>query len=237
MKSALKWTAIFIFGIFGGVFGAQILWPYFVEKPLFLQYRLEQNPAPVIEKKEIYIQENTALQEIVRKVEKSVVNIEIKTKKGKIETTGLISASDGTILAISQNIPPAFSQITVNGDEFSAPATILKQDKNLSLLKIKKDNLPTVSFSETENINLGERAFYLTKLFDENTKKPIFSVNAGFVSKIYPNVIYTNMYGQKEEIGSPLFNIKGELLGIIFLDKSGKVEAIPISAIKTFLGL
>jgi hypothetical protein len=84
IKNAFKILAIFILGIFGGIFGSEILWPYFVERPLFLEYRLEPRPVYLTQKKEIRIQENVALQGAIEKVEKSVVGIETKTKKGKV---------------------------------------------------------------------------------------------------------------------------------------------------------
>ena len=67
---------IFFFGIAGGIFGSQIVWPLFVERPLFYQYRLNQAPTYINETKEIVVQENTALTEAIEKVKKAVVGIQ-----------------------------------------------------------------------------------------------------------------------------------------------------------------
>lgn len=90
----------------GGIFADQILWPYFIERPLFYKYRLEQAPVYVNETKEITIQENTALQEAIKKLDKVVVAIRAKTPAGKItEGSGVIVTNDGLILSLNSLIP------------------------------------------------------------------------------------------------------------------------------------
>ena len=79
-KKLLIIIGVFIVGIVGGIFADQILWPYFVEKPLFYEYGLEKNPVYLTETKQIYIQENTALVDAIEKVEKTVIGIKTKTK-------------------------------------------------------------------------------------------------------------------------------------------------------------
>jgi hypothetical protein len=59
-KNIFKIIIVFLIGAVGGIFSEQILWPYFIERPLFLEYSLEQNPVYITETKEITIQENTA---------------------------------------------------------------------------------------------------------------------------------------------------------------------------------
>ena len=84
LKNILKLVAIFIIGIVGGIFADQILWPYFVEKPLFLKYHLKEVPLNVTEVKQVFIQENTALENAVEKVSKSVVGIGLESKTKKL---------------------------------------------------------------------------------------------------------------------------------------------------------
>jgi len=83
LKNIFKILAIFIIGMVGGIFADQIFWPYFVERPLFYQYRLEQSPVYVTERKEVYIQENVVLKNAIEKVEKVVVGVRTETKAGK----------------------------------------------------------------------------------------------------------------------------------------------------------
>lgn len=106
LKKVFKIVAVFIIGMVGGIFADQIFWPYFVERPLFYQYRLEKAPIYVAERKEVFIQENIALTDSIEKVEKSVVGITAKSKTGKIlEGSALILTSDGLILTLADLAP------------------------------------------------------------------------------------------------------------------------------------
>lgn len=238
LKDFLKILFLFFFGIFGGIFGSQILWPYFVERPLFFEYRLEQRPVHITQNitKEIKIQENVALQEAIEKIEKSVLAIQSKTKKGKIlEGSGVIVFREGLIITLADLVPEG-SKTTVffDGQEFSAE--ILKRDKkeNLALLKIEKGDLQPVSFGDFEKIRLGQRIFLIGFIFKGKTQKKV--VNEGILKYFDQNSIETNIFENSSLIGSPLFDIEGNLIGLNFVEE-GKIFAISISKIKPFLGL
>ena len=105
-KILLEILVIFIIGICGGIFADQILWPYFVEKPLFHQYRLEQSPVYITERKEFIIQENVALQNAIEKVANTVIGVRTKTATGKVlEGSGLILTSDGLLVTLADLVP------------------------------------------------------------------------------------------------------------------------------------
>ena len=102
-KNILKIVGFFVIGMVGGIFADQIFWPYFIERPLFHEYRLEQSPVYVTERKEVTIQENTALREAIEKVEKTVVGVKTQTKAGKLlEGSGLIVTSDGLVVTLAE---------------------------------------------------------------------------------------------------------------------------------------
>lgn len=241
MKWVLKVLAIFILGIFGGIFANQILWPYFIERPLFYQYRLEQSPVYVTEKKEVTITENIALQNAIEKVEKTIIGVQTKTKTGKILAgSGLILTSDGLVVTLADLVPqggnPSFF---VDGEITSFQ--ILKRDlkENLALIKIEKTNLPTVGFANFEKLKLGERVFLVGMAQPPNggwVASPGLVVNEGIVKSFDENSIQTNIFEKIRLQGSPLFNIEGEVLGLNTIDSEGKIITIPISKIKSFSG-
>jgi len=236
LKGIFKILAIFVVGIFGGIFGSQILWPYFVERPLFLEYRLEQRPIYLTEKKETRIQENVALQEAIEKVKSSVSGIQTKTKKGKIlEGSGLILTTDGLILTLAELVPED-STSTVFLENENVSTQVLKRDikQNLALLKIERGKLPTVSFGDFEKMKLGQRVFLVGIVFLE--KKPQKIVNEGILSYFDQNLIETNIFEKENLIGSSLFNIEGNFLGLNFLDEDGKIVSIPAKKIREFAG-
>jgi len=234
LKEVFKVLAVFIFGIFGGIFGSQILWPYFIERPLFLEYRLEQRPIYLTEKREIRIQENVALQETIEKVKSSVLGIQTKTKKGKIlEGSGLILTTDGLILTLADLVPDG-STTTIFLENEVLPVQVLKKDtkQNLALLKIEKEKLPTVSFGDFEKMRLGQRVFLIGVVFSKNSPKKIIS--EGILSYFDQNLIETNIFEKENLIGSSLFDIEGNFLGLNFLNQEGKISSIPILQIKSF---
>jgi len=142
LKNLFKIVGIFILGIGGGIFADQILWPYLVERPLFSQYRLEQSPVYLTERKEITIQENVALKNAIEKVEKTVVGVRTETKVGKIlEGSGLLVTADGLVVTLAELVPQG-STFSFFVDGELASFQILKRDlkENLALVKIEKSN-------------------------------------------------------------------------------------------------
>ena len=99
--------------------------------------------------------------------------------------------------------------------------------ENLALIKIDKNNLSTLSFADLEKIKLGERVFLAG----------VGAVNEGIIRSFNENLIETNIFEEGRLAGSPLFNIKGEVLGINTISNKGRVLTIPVSKVKTFIGL
>jgi len=237
LKNIFKIIIIFVIGMVGGIFADQIFWPYFVERPLFYQYRLEQAPIYVTERKEITIEENVALRNAIEKVEKAVVGVKTKTKTGKIlEGSGLIVSSDGLIVTLADLVPSG-SEVTFFWEGKSPSFQILKRDlkENLALIKIEETNLPTTGFADLERIKLGERVFLVAIIFEKG-RIPKKAANEGIVKTFDENSVQTNIFEKNTLSGSPLFNIEGNALGLNIIDKEGKVTAIPISKIRQFAG-
>jgi S1-C subfamily serine protease len=237
IKNLLKILAIFVVGMVGGIFAEEIFWPYFVERPLFYKYKLEKPPVYVTERKEIRIQENTALKDAISKVEKAVVLIRTKTKTGKnLEGSGFILTSDGLIITLAELVPEGSKiSLFVEGEIVSPQVLKRDLDKNLALLKIEKKNLSTTGFFNFEKLKLGERVFLVGKSFESGKVKNF--VDEGIVKSFDENKIETNIQGSKEILGTPLFDIEGNLLGINYLTKEGNFISIPVTQIKSFAGI
>ena len=235
LRNILKIIAVFIIGTIGGIFADQIFWPYFVERPLFYKYRLEQAPVYVTETNEIIIQENSALQDAVEKTEQTVVAIRTKTRTGKVlNGSGLIVTSDGLLVTLAELVPqgesPAFF---VDGN--TPVYQILKRDlkENLALVKVEKSNLPTVGFADFGSLRFGQRVYLVGATQPPNGG---WVVNEGIIKTYNEESIQTNIFEEQNLKGSPLFNIKGELVGLNLIDSQGKVSAIPIKKIRDFIG-
>ncbi len=231
LKNVFIIIAVFVIGVVGGIFADQILWPYFIERPLFYKYRLEQSPIIQNITKEITIQENIALQDAVEKVKNISVGVRSKTKANKIlEGSGIIVTYDGYIITLNSLVPEGSSiEIFYNGKK-TVPK-VLQRKNNLALLKLEENNLPTVAFADFDKIRLGQRVFLLGVILNKDHTTNI--VNEGIIKFFDDKNIQTNITEKKIE-GSPLFNIEGQLVGLNTLDKDGKVTAISIQIIREF---
>jgi len=228
---------LFISGIAGGIFADQILWPYFIEKPLFYQYRLEQNPIYITEKKEITIIENTALQNAIEKVENTIVGVRTKTADGKIlEGSGLIVTSDGLFITLNDLVPKG-SEFVFYIDGRPISFQIIKRDanQNLALIKAEKESLSTVGFADLDKARIGQRVFLIGALLDNKIIKK--TANEGIIKNFNQELIETNISEDVNLAGSPLFDIEGRCLGLNQINTQGKVVAIPVNLIKKFIGL
>ncbi len=243
MKTFLKIIAVFIIGIAGGIFAEQILWPYLSKNPFFSQYlspvsNPAQLPSKVVEKREIIIEENTALQDAVEKVERVVVGIKTKTRTGKtIYGSGLIVTSDGLVITLAELVPQGESfAFFIDGE--TPKYQILKRDlkNNLALVKIEGADFQTCGFADFGKTRLGERVFLLGTVFQE-VNRPSKTVNEGIVKFFNDEYIQTNIFEKNNLRGSPLFNIRGELIGLNTIDEEERVFSIPITKIRDFIGL
>ncbi len=235
IKNIFKLIVVFVFGVGGGIFADQILWPYFIERPLFYEYRLEQAPTYITEKREIVIEENTALQDAVAKVERVVVGVRTETKTGVLEGSGLIVTADGLMVVFSDLVPQGGDfTFFVNGE--TPTYQILRRDtkKNLALVKLEKENLSTAGFAEFGSLRFGQRVFLVASVLENNNLSRV--VNEGIIKTYDKDFIKTNILEEEELQGSPLFNIKGELVGLNIINSKGEVSAIPITKIREFMG-
>jgi S1-C subfamily serine protease len=235
----MNWVKVvllaFFFGIFGGIFATEILWPYFVERPLFLKYKIEIPQGYKIEKKEIRIQENTALKEAIDKVQKSSFFLKTQYKGKEISGSGFILTSDGLAITLADLVPWG-GKFTFFVEGKPVHFQILKRDlkNNLALIKFEGENFSSSGFGDLEKLKLGERIFLVANF--EKEKKIKILVDEGIVKSFDQDLIETSFQEDERILGSPLFNIDGELLGLNFINNH-KVFAIPVEKIRKFSNL
>lgn len=248
-KSILKIIAVFVIGTVGGIFADQILWPYFIERPLFYEYRLEQSPIYLTEKTEttLYIQENLALREAVEEVAPAVVGVKTETLAGEIlEGSGLVLTSDGFIVTLASLIPQGSDFYFFVDDKWPA-YQILKRDSenDLALIKLEMNGLKTRGFADMEKTKLAEPIFLVGMDFSQSVATttqqlltpPEITVNQGIITGLNKKAIQTNISETQDMSGSPMFNIWGSVVGLSIVDKDGKVSVVPITIIRAFAGL
>lgn len=230
-QKILTVIAIFLIGMAGGIFSSQFFLPYLNIN--------QQEPGPVYltETKQVYIQENVALVNAAEKAGKTVVGVKTQTQSGKIlEGSGLIVTSDGLMVTLAELVPFG-SKFSFFVDDKTVSFQILKRDlnENLALVKISDSALATSGFASLEKLKIGERVFLVGAVFEKETPSKL--VNEGIVKAFDENLIQTNIFESHLLAGSPLFNIEGEILGINTIDSAGRVNTIPVSKIRAFVGM
>lgn len=217
INNFLKVIIVILLGILGGT----IAWLFvFKNQSAFVQL--------VNKEERVYIEENTALTSAIKNVKDSVVNLKTEYNKKEIQGFGLVLTADGLIITLAENVPQGSKvNITINGGS-SISYQVLKRDlnENLALIKLDKNNLQAKGFFDLSKLEIGTRVFILSN-----------SVNEGIVKTFDENLIKTNIIETEKINGAPVFDIKGEVLGIGYKDVNNLVNVIPISKIKYFSGL
>jgi S1-C subfamily serine protease len=232
---------ILLIGGLGGVLADQILLPNLASVPLLAKIGfIEQagNGTTIINPTErIVVTENTALEEVISQVSPRLVAIQTyQGSKLLSQATGFIVTSDGLIITAADLISARANQFLVFHNEQSWSAQLIKKDNDLALLKVEQTNLPVVSLIDLEDLRLGERVILIgTELKDQQLN---YFVNLGIIRSIESDVLKLNL--TEENIlakGSPLINVKGEVIGLNLIDQRGLLKTIPANKIKKMIEL
>ena len=158
--------------------------------------------------------------------------------------SGFIISKDGFIVTNNHVVEEAeIVKITLSNDEvYEAEIIGLDPRMDLALLKIDLDkDLPFVSFGKSENSKVGEWVVAIGNPFGLGG-----TVTAGIISALgrnigsgpYDQFIQTDAPINKGNSGGPLFNMKGEVIGVntmIYSQTGGSVGigfSIPSSLVK-----
>ncbi len=166
--------------------------------------------------------------------------------------SGVIISGDGYIITNNHVIEGADKIEVVLNDKRSYPATIIGRDPNtdLALIKIKEQNLPVVSYGNSDELKVGEWVLAVGNPFNLTS-----TVTAGIVSAkgrnldilesdpehgVYPieSYIQTDAAINPGNSGGALVNTNGQLVGINAAIKtntgsySGYSFAIPVNIVK-----
>ncbi|WP_299187798.1 trypsin-like peptidase domain-containing protein [uncultured Aquimarina sp.] len=150
--------------------------------------------------------------------------------------------SDTEIITAS-HIVNAAEQLRVrflDGEIISAKVISTFKTADVALIKLDfpKKNAITVSFGDSDRIKIGEQVFVVGAPFGYG-----HSLSSGYISGIIKNKQGNNPFTQAEFIqtdaaintgnsGGPMFNMKGEVIGVVsqILTKSGGFEGIGFAA-------
>jgi len=133
--------------------------------------------------------------------------------------SGFIVSSDGFILTNNHVVEGADSVIVRLHDRRELRAKLIGTDprSDVAVLKVEAEDLPTVVIGNSDELEVGEWVLAIGSPFGFD-----FSVTAGIVSatdRALPNESYvpfiqTDVAINPGNSGGPLFNLKGEVIGI-----------------------
>ena len=133
--------------------------------------------------------------------------------------SGFVLTKDGYILTNNHVIQDAEEIIVRFNDRRELEAELIGSDKvsDLALLKVEATDLPSVKIGRSEKLKVGEWVLAIGSPFGFD-----YSVTAGIVSAMgrslprdnYVPFIQTDVAINPGNSGGPLFNLKGEVVGI-----------------------
>ena len=229
---------VFLTGMAGGIFADQIVWPYFVERPILAQYGLGDMLSTIEIKN---IQKEAPLSNIMQDINQSIAGIRTKTSNGEVlEGSGIMVTSDGLMVTLASLVPQGGDYgFFVNGKRYSYQILKRDFDNDLALVKLGEINFSVSGFADLNSLELGDKVFLSGVVFSDSDGEVMtnISVNEGIIKSINQENIFTNIMDGNIMCGSTLFNSKGEIIGINNINPQGFVTAFSINKIKEFVGL
>ena len=158
----------------------------------------------------------------------AIVSINVAKKDGSAYSgTGFIINSDGFIATANHVIKEAIAvNCTFKNGVVSKEAKIIAQNQqdtiDLAILKIPNTNLPHIIFGDSSQVRAGQEITVIG-----NPRRLQNTITNGLISqlrKITPEVIWLQISApiSPSSSGSPVFNKKGEVIGIVMSSLKGQ---------------
>ncbi|MCQ2406733.1 MAG: S1C family serine protease [Oscillospiraceae bacterium] len=173
------------------------------------------------------------------------------TRSGSVSGSGFVISSDGYIVTNHHVIEDAakgnyeIKVLFLDGSEYIATIVGYEEDNDVAVLKIEAENLVPVTIGDSSNLNVGESVFAignpLGTLEFTQTTGTVSALNREITSYDSTTGVYNsiNMFQIDAAVnsgnsGGPVFNSRGEVIGVVTAKYSNSgVEglgfAIPIN--------
>lgn len=142
--------------------------------------------------------------------------------------TGFVISNDGYIVS-NYHVISGATKLTVmlpNGQEYEATVVGYDESNDISVLKVNAENLPYVKIGSSDSLVVGDRVAAIGNPLGELTS----TLTVGYISAIDRRVntdgtsmsmLQTDAAINSGNSGGPLFNMKGEVIGITTAKYSG----------------
>ncbi|MBI3671403.1 trypsin-like peptidase domain-containing protein, partial [Candidatus Azambacteria bacterium] len=149
---------------------------------------------------------------------------------------GFIVSSDGLILTRREVVPSDDADISIErgNEKFTAKVYKRMDDNGLVLLKSEASNLPVVTFANPADISLGNKVILIGNKTNSLGNREF--INVGFLKSIDGSTLETSLQEDSNlASGTPLFDLKGNVIGINFTNSKGYVFSISSEIIQSFV--
>jgi len=217
-----------VFGLLGGAIGSYG----------FIRFFASAIPT---DRRQLVVQENSAVIDVAKKVSPAVVSITSKsvsrgffgmTQQQEGAGTGMIVSSDGLILTnrhVVDDTSASYTVITNNGKSY--PAKVVSRDSanDIAFVRITASGLPTVELADSGSVKVGQKVVAIGNAlgqFQNTVTDGIISgvsrgvtagdssQSVGGSSEELQNLLQTDAAINPGNSGGPLVNLEGQVVGI-----------------------
>jgi len=179
---------------------------------------------------------STEVKRVFDQAKNAVVRIHAEDEHGRLAGTGFFIDPDGTIVTAYEVGGESWDLIAEFGSSrYPAQRLVADPRSGIALLKVSA-NTPWLSIGDSDELKLASPVVTIGYPMDLSVT-PSFGMIGGFDLK-YLNqyfsttLIRVNIAAQRGEAGSPVMNLKGEVVGILIfpIDNRTACYALPIKA-------
>lgn len=162
--------------------------------------------------------------------------------------SGFVISSDGLIVTnkhVVYDEKAEYTVLTNDGKKYDAEVLARDASRDLAVIKISAENLPTLTLGDSDSLKLGQTAIAIGNALGEfrNTvsvgvisglSRSVTASGAG-LSETLEGLIQTDAAINEGNSGGPLLNLKGEVIGINVAMVSGAQNigfTVPINQVK-----
>lgn len=219
-------TISLIFGLAGGVIGS------------YLMVRYLPGLIPV-DKRQVVLQENSAVIDVVKKVGPSVVSITTQSTGSDFfgfsqiqqsgAGTGIILSADGLIMTnahVASADTTSYSVFTSDGKEYKGAKVVARDANNdVAFLRISASGLKPIELGDSSSVLVGQRVVAIgnalgrfantaTEGIVSGLGRPVVAGGGGETPESLQNLIQTDAAINPGNSGGPLVNLSGQLIGM-----------------------
>ncbi len=220
-----------VVGGIGGVLLNRFGIPFLSSMPgLSWAHKLESNnPVVINRREEVQFNEGIDLINLTKQISTYTVTIYSGSAANlKFSANGIVTSSDGLILAPKSNLPPAGTVTVVLNDGTNYTGTIRALDPkaDLAVITIPASNLAFAQFGVAADLVASQRVVFVGRSNTEFTRnfteaqvtQPINngrSIDRVFYSENFENTVLTSANLTPDFAGAPMADLDGKVVGMV----------------------